>query len=190
MSKEEMVMDPIALMVAEHRVIEKVLTVLAARTAAIEAEPTGRDEAADRAFLADCVTFVRGYADALHHGKEEEILFAVLKRHGLPPDLGPPLAAICREHETARLLTGDLASMAKKQSWTAADLKTIQRVAREYTSLLRRHIATEDQDVFPACAKALGRRGMADVEKACERFEKAQAQKRAELEALAAKLCG
>jgi hemerythrin-like domain-containing protein len=181
-------MDPIERMVAEHRVIEPVLDALAVLAAAIGAAGADRDEASDRRSLGDWVTFLRGYADALHHGKEESILFASLQRRSVPPALGPPLAAICRDHETARLLTGDLASLQRRQPWTAVDRTRIHRTVVDYTSLLRRHIAAEDTAIFPAVAAALGRRGMAAVAKACERFEREHGQECVELERLAARL--
>lgn len=177
-------MGPIERMVAEHRVIESVLDALAAYGAAI-----GRGEAVDRERLGGFVTFIRGYADAIHHGKEEQIVFAALRRHGVPPALAPRLSAILRDHETARLLTTDMDSIDKRAGpWSEKDRAELVRAVRDYVSLLRRHIRDEDKAVFPQTAAALPDKVMHKVAAACERFDADHAGACADLEALAGRL--
>jgi len=178
--------SPIDLLVEEHRVIESVLDVLAAR--AEQMGTAAADEDDDRAALSDCVTFVRGYADAIHHGKEEAILFGALQKHGVPEALEAPLAALYRDHETARLLTADLGSLTQRRPWSDQVRRQIQRTARDYTSLLRRHIAAEDNDMFPAIAAALPPRIMRRVAAASDRFEREHAPQRAALLGIVARL--
>jgi hemerythrin-like domain-containing protein len=179
-------MPILELMHQEHRRIEAVLdamVVFGRRVGVGSGDP-----AADRAWLADCVGFLRGYADELHHGKEEAILFAVLLRRGAPAGLGAPLAAIRRDHETARLLIADLAAAARQGAWSADARKRLERTVCDYASLLRRHIGDEDRHIFPAVEAALGGTGMQQVDCLGAAFEQAHAARRAELEALAASL--
>jgi hemerythrin-like domain-containing protein len=174
-------MGPLGLLTAEHRVIETVLDTLDDLAAA-----AGRGEAADGERLAGSVAFLRGYADAIHHGKEERILFAAVERGRAPANLTQLLAGLRREHETARLLTDDLAAFAALPApWSEADRVRIRRVAGEYTSLLRRHIAAEDGTVFPIIAAALSSAALRSVASAFERFEAAHAAQRDGLRAWA-----
>jgi len=171
-------MDPLALLVAEHRVIESALDALddLAAAAARGSVDLGR--------LASIVEFLRGYADAIHHGKEEKILFLAVERCRETAGLVQPLSALRRDHDTARLLTDDLAACAAlREPVTAAGRARLQRTALDYTALLRRHIATEDGRVFPAIAAGLPAAAMAGVLSAFTRFE-------AEHEASRTELCG
>ena len=169
----------------EHRCIERVLDALTrfAETAADGAP------GADPARLARFVCFLRGYADALHHGKEERVLFAVLRQQPLGDVLAATLAGVCREHETARLLTDDLDRLARAANpWTPAQRVQLADVVRDYVTLLRKHIGDEDAHVLPAAIESLGVAGMQRVDSACERFEAAHACERRVLEDLAVEL--
>ena len=69
---------------SEHRLIERTLDALAA-------SPTRSACKAgdDKEELQRFVTFIRGFADAHHHGKEEDILFAAMVEAGFPRQAGP-----------------------------------------------------------------------------------------------------
>ena len=64
------------------------------RAACVVAETSGRFDA--ETFRAG-VDFIRGYADAWHHAKEEEHLFPALFLAGMPRDAGP-VAVMLHEH--------------------------------------------------------------------------------------------
>jgi hemerythrin-like domain-containing protein len=179
-------MELISRMNSEHRLIEAMLDCLQAYAGSLT---EGCD--ADRGRLADVVRFLRGYADALHHGKEEEILFAGLRAQGCPDDLAPVLDAVTREHQTGRNLVDDLSRLARRTGpWSAAECAAAQRAARGVVTMLRRHIADEDERVFPQVVERLAPGTAARLEDACRRFEAAHAAERADLERLAARLLG
>jgi hemerythrin-like domain-containing protein len=179
-------MDLIPLLMSEHRLIEKVLDALAAY-----AESAAQGQAVDGAQLVDFVEFLRGYADAIHHGKEEDILFAGLRLQGCPEEVAPMLDSVQREHETGRNLMDDLAAIARRpRPWSPADRTRLRRTALDYVWMLRRHIADEDQRVFPQTQGCLSAESARSVEKACAHFEAMHAKRRAELQRLADKLTG
>ena len=179
-------MEPIELLMSEHRLIERVLDSLEAQAGAAAAAGA---TASSPPRLGDVVRFLRGYADAIHHGKEESILFAELRRQGCPEGLVPVLDANCREHETGRNLVDDLeAAAAASSPWPAAVMAGLQRAARNYVSMLRRHIREEDQFLFPAVWEAMSERTRRAVGKSFGRFEAAHAEQRRDLERLAAEL--
>lgn len=169
----------------EHRVIERVLRVLNRHVDRFEREKTFA--ATD---LRDCVKFFRLFADACHHGKEEDLLFPVLEEHGLPHDSGP-IAVMLHEHRIGRGLVKKMASEldAHDQGDEMAPLR-FAAAAREYINLLVHHIYKEDHVLF-----VMGERSIsADAERRlCGKFcdndcGKFEGHTRAELERLADEL--
>jgi hemerythrin-like domain-containing protein len=179
-------MQPIEQMMSEHRLIENVLSSMESY-----GEAVGRGEEVAPQRLSDYVAFMRGYAEAIHHGKEEDILFSCLRHYGIPEEFGSVLAAVHREHGTLSLLIDDLASAARRQTpWSTDDRTRVRRKTHEYVSLLRRHIANEDDYVFPEAVKHLSNKAMDLVVKAFEDFEDEHRAQREELIGLAERLTG
>ena len=127
-------MNPTDPLRAEHRVIERALDLLAA---------LARADELDSDAARDVIAFIRGYADELHHGKEEHRLFPMLEERGLPRDVGP-VAVMLHEHEVGRAATA-----AMSNALDAGDAAAFRQAALEYTALLRDHIAKEDGVLFP-----------------------------------------
>lgn len=159
MTAVEMLMD-------EHRTIERVLDALVAFSGAVQAGGrTGRSE------LARFVTFVREFADACHHGKEEDILFEAMAAHGFPRE-GGPLAVMLEEHDRGRALVGVLAEKARPGGpWDDADRAAIAQAARGFAEMLRVHIQKEDRVLYPLAVQHLPPDAMDRVDEACERYE-------------------
>jgi len=66
-------MMPIAPLMIEHRLIERMIKVMKNEVNVISATGRARPE-----FIDAAVDFIRTYADRCHHGKEEDILFRQL----------------------------------------------------------------------------------------------------------------
>lgn len=132
------------ILVAEHRVIERVLTALetaAKRLAAGEAVPAD--------FFLMAADFIKGFADGCHHKKEEGVLFVALVANGMSPEAGP-IAVMLVEHEEGRRLTRAMREGAERlQGDDPAALAQVVRNALGYTALLRQHIQKEDVVLFP-----------------------------------------
>ncbi len=176
-------MDAIETLMNEHRVIEKVLDGLVAFAEEIERKGT-----TEREELGRFVTFVREFADACHHGKEEDILFAAMVEHGFPRN-GGPIAVMLREHDQGRGLVGILRDRAGQGTpWSDADRAEIAEVARGYSDLLHAHIHKEDAILYPMAEQHLPPEAMEAVAEACDRYEQDEAGAHARLHALAEEL--
>jgi len=159
-------MDAIETLMSEHRVIERVLDALVGF-----AEETARRETTEREELGRFVDFVREFADAFHHGKEEEILFAKMVEHGFPKS-GGPIAVMLHEHDQGRRLVGILRERAAAGgAWTAAERGEIVEVAQSYAGLLRAHIHKEDAILYPMAEQHLPAQAIQEIGEACERYE-------------------
>jgi hemerythrin-like domain-containing protein len=136
----------------EHRVIERVLSVLEAAVAKAE-----RGEAVRPGMFLEAADFIKDFADGSHHHKEEGVLFEAMAAAGVPREAGP-IAVMLSEHEQARAYTRAIREAA--QRWERGDTAAVSQVAtaaRGYAALLRQHIAKEDQILFPMAEQAIPR---------------------------------
>jgi hemerythrin-like domain-containing protein len=123
-------MEPIELLMTEHRLIERGLDAMNGWLTALSPE-TDSD---DKEELARFVSFIRGFADAYHHGKEEDILFVAMVDHGFPRDVGP-IPVMLREHDQGRSLVSVLEGLAKQPvTWSEQDRDTLARTVREFSA--------------------------------------------------------
>src|SRR5512142_1714751 len=86
----------IQILMNEHRVIEGVLGALETYAHEIRG-----GLAVERPQVSRFATFFRDFADAAHHGKEEDILFRRMAENGFPTEAGP-LAVMLYEHVQGR----------------------------------------------------------------------------------------
>ena len=108
---------------------------------------------------ADLIAFFKGFADAHHHHKEEEILFPAMEAAGFPRDAGP-VAVMLQEHEQGRALLR-----------TMGDPATFAAAARAYTALLQAHIEKENQVLFRLADEAIAGEDQRRLDEAFEAFE-------------------
>ena len=159
-------MDPIETLMNEHRAIERVLDALVAFADDVE-----RSGATDKEELSRFVTFLREFADAGHHGKEEDILFQAMGEGGFPAEDGP-IGVMLREHDEGRALVGILDERARQSAeWSEADRRRIGVAAHGFADLLRSHIEKEDDFLYPMALHHLGREAYEGVGEACARFD-------------------
>jgi hemerythrin-like domain-containing protein len=178
-------MDAIETLMNEHRTIERVLDALVGF-----AEDARRRGATEKEELGRFVTFVREFADACHHGKEEDVLFQAMVAHGFPRN-GGPIAVMLHEHDQGRGLVGVLKARAEQAgAWSDADRQEVADVARGFSDMLHAHIHKEDAILYPMAEQHLPPEAMEEVAAACERFEEARGSEHARLHALAEDLVG
>jgi hemerythrin-like domain-containing protein len=134
---------PTAILRDQHRNILKVADILE-EVLSNEREPGAFDYKA----IELCIDFIRLYADALHHGKEEDLLFPELEARGMPRDSGP-IAVMLQEHQQGRVYVKhmrDAFEPARGGDQDAA--KRLLHAGLGYVSLIRGHILKEDNVLF------------------------------------------
>jgi len=159
-------MDAIETLMNEHRTIESAIDALV--SFADEVRRKGTD---DKQELGRFVEFIREFADACHHGKEEDILFAAMVEAGFPRQAGP-IAVMLMEHDQGRAHVRALAGLAAQEApWTAEDRQRLGEAAYGYAHLLRAHIHKEDAILYPMAEQRLPAEVMERVSADCEAYE-------------------
>ena len=138
------------ILMREHRVIEKVLNALEAAADRLSA---GGDVSTE--FFLKAADFIRNFADATHHQKEEGILFTALEEHGLPKD-ADPVSVFMDEHVEGRRLTKGMVECAERiNAGDASARNELIQHAHDYVALLNEHIQKEDNVLFPMADSVL-----------------------------------
>jgi hemerythrin-like domain-containing protein len=159
-------MDAIETLMNEHRTIERVCDGLVGF-----ADELRRKETTEKEELGRFVEFIREFADAWHHGKEENILFETMIDHGFPRH-GGPVAVMLHEHGIGRGFVATLASKVDMPgAWSAADRHEVADAATGYAELLREHIHKEDAILYPMAESRLPPDALDRVNERCERYE-------------------
>lgn len=147
---------PTAALREEHEVILRALTVL---------EHVGRDLAAGKSVaketIASLANFFRTFADRCHHAKEEAHLFPAMAEHGIPQE-GGPLGVMLQEHEEGRALV---------RTFAEGEPATSVPAIRRFVTLLRDHIAKENEILFPMAEQVIPEREQAAILNAFEGAE-------------------
>lgn len=143
-------MPPLEPLLAEHRLIERMLHLLAQELECLKSNVAVDPEFAfvDPVFIDAAVDFLRTYADRCHHGKEE-LLFAALAAKELTPGHRHLLEELTREHVRARELTQGL--LQAKRDHLREDPGALDRLLEHLQALLDlypRHLAKEEQEFF------------------------------------------
>lgn len=175
-------MKAIDTLMEEHQLILKVLD-------SLEGCINNGDSAKMKELLPGYITFIRGFADKLHHGKEEEILFKELGNHGFPADSGPVMVML-NEHDLGRGLVKKLLEINGKDEWDDDDLRAVNEAGMEFIDLLRQHITKEDTILFPMAKATLPEAASTAVDDEFDLFgsDSKNSDKKRDLEALAEKL--
>lgn len=159
-------MNSLYVLMEEHRLIERAIDALV-----VYARGVGRGADHPRSDLNGFVDFIRGYADAHHHGKEEDILFRAMVDCGMPTHAGP-LAVMLAEHHEGRRLTQLMAELAAGEGdWEDQERSRLLKAGIGYAQLLRAHIQKEDGVLYPMAQNLLPEDAKEQVEQAFHRFE-------------------
>jgi hemerythrin-like domain-containing protein len=164
-----------------------ILQVTAALEAILDREP---EDGLDLDAIEGCVDFIRLFADACHHGQEEDLLFPELEARGMPRDSGP-LAVMLHEHQMGRSLVGHMRkALVGAREGDHGSQRILVNSGRGYVQLIRGHIAKEDNVLFNM-ADQLVTGG--DCDRLCEKYGEVcqrsfDGKTKVELEALARSL--
>jgi hemerythrin-like domain-containing protein len=147
-------LQPIAPLMIEHRLIERLLLLVQREFQRIRDNIAVDPEFAfvDPAFIDTAVDFIRTYADRGHHGKEEDILFKALAEKNLSPEHRRTMEDLIKEHAWARETTAGLARA--KDGYLLEKPGALDDLMDHLEKLLEfypRHIDKEDKHFFIPC---------------------------------------
>jgi len=137
-------MLPIEMLMTEHRLIERLIALIAK-----EVEIIKQKNEADCWFVDNAVDFFRLYADKTHHGKEEDILFREIGRKPISKEHKETLSQLLIEHVYARKQVLALLEANKRyKNNDETALKEIQELMHDLCVFYPKHIEKEDKHFF------------------------------------------
>jgi hemerythrin-like domain-containing protein len=135
---------PIGPLMIEHRLIERAI-----RLMGTEIDRAKTRKQFDVRFIDSWVDFIRIYADQVHHGKEEKILFHDLENRPLSPALKEMMKGLIDDHVKARRMVSELVS--SRDRYVEGDLAAFDQLialGAELVAFYPAHIRKEDQEFF------------------------------------------
>jgi hemerythrin-like domain-containing protein len=147
-------MLPIGPLMIEHRLMERMITLMRCELTRIKDNVAVDPEFAfvDPMFIDTAVDFLRTYADRCHHGKEEDILFAALEKKDISPEHRQTIERLIQEHVWARETT--MALVWAKEDYLLGKDEAIEKMLKNLEELVNfypRHIEFEDKEFFVPC---------------------------------------
>ena len=137
-------MMPIAPLMIEHRLIERMIDVMKEQLVFIE-----KEKKVDPEWIETAVDFIRTYADRCHHGKEEDILFRDLGGKKLAEEHKRTMEELVEEHRWGRKVTARLVEAnARYVHGNKEALSPITDCIRSLVEFYPRHIEKEDRHFF------------------------------------------
>jgi hemerythrin-like domain-containing protein len=135
---------PIAPLMIEHRLIERVISLMQK-----EFEAAKQKQSINANFIGFAVDFMKTYADKCHHGKEEDIFFYELAKKNLSPELKNIMDELIQEHGISRVNVKELS--AEKESYIKGDKNSLNKIFEPMKVILElypKHIEKEDRCFF------------------------------------------
>jgi len=137
-------MKPIGPLMIEHRLIERMVKILAAELGNIK-----KASDANTSLINTGVDFFRTYADRTHHGKEEEILFRELTTKQLSVEDNEMVQRLLQEHIWARQAVSKLSAANNRHiEGDEGALKVMIYEIEKLVKFYPMHIEKEDKHFF------------------------------------------
>ena len=147
---------------SEHNHILAMIACLRAACAATE-----NSGAYDAETFRSGVDFIRNYADAWHHAKEEDLLFPALEEEGMSREMGP-VAVMLHEHTLGRTYVRQMADNLDAAAGDDTARSVVVRFTLAYANLLTQHIQKENNILFDMADQILTAEVQAYLEKKYE----------------------
>lgn len=137
-------MLPVAPLMIEHRLIERMIKLMVKEVNRIK-----QNNPPDTDFINTAIDFIKTYADKLHHGKEEDILFRDLGKKKLSAEHKKTMDELMHEHVMGRanvkkLIEARLKYMHGEKAVVKEILENMEILATFYP----KHIEKEDKHFF------------------------------------------
>ncbi len=130
-------------LVAEHELIERSMAVLKRCLEKID------DTVRDPVQAMRALDFLMEFGDKIHNRKEENVLFPLMEKRGIPV-VGGPLGVMLKEHEAERQLLGKMLTAAPVLAAApAADLSKFTAEGMAYLEVRAEHIWKENDILYP-----------------------------------------
>jgi hemerythrin-like domain-containing protein len=160
-------MEATDILIAEHRIIERVLSALETQARRLQAGTPVRP-----GFFLDATSFFRNFIDGCHHRKEEESFFIAMMDAGLSNQTGP-IASILAEHEQGRESTRAMEKAARALAGGQSSARDdLTRTTLEYVALLRQHIRRENNLLFKMAEQLIPPARQKELSVEIERIER------------------
>jgi hemerythrin-like domain-containing protein len=155
-------MKPITDLVIEHGAIKLMLRVMEKIN-----EKISHGELVPALDLNDSLTFLKEFADNCHHGKEEDLLFPMMKKNNIPQEV-ELIEILLAEHAQARGYIKNMVAAILKKDFLEAYLDNSKR----YIALLDQHINKENAVLFPEANRSLSLDQLQELEAGFDRVER------------------
>lgn len=137
-------MMPIGPLMIEHRLIERMVSMMGKELKRLEEEKKGNPE-----FIDAAADFIRTYADRCHHGKEEDILFRDLKKKLLSAEHEKIMNELIEEHAFGRRVLNEMVDAnSRYKKGEEGSLSGIASSLKALIDLYPNHIDKEDNHFF------------------------------------------
>lgn len=157
--------DLLATLEREHALIGELLDVL--EELAAEGAPRHLRR------WAGALELMRRFADVTHHRKEELLLFPALEEaSGGQGPLAAALVVSHQEHLAERSALREVdRALAKVHAGDERAWPRLQQVTRDLVAFLRKHMAEEDEQLYPQARRAIPPARLAQVAAACQALD-------------------
>lgn len=149
---------------AEHRTFGALLALLEQQL-----ELFHEGDAPKYEMMLDIISYMVDYADRFHH-PTEDLVFAIVAER--VPAARDKVQELMREHleivRSGRELTHALEAV---MGGTVVLRSVVEDLAKRYLDIFRRHMYTEEQDLFLAAAEKLSKEDWENIEREAERGE-------------------
>jgi DUF438 domain-containing protein len=128
-------------LVGEHEMIERAMDVLRKQLEKVA------DNSQDRVGMGRAIDFLLEFGDRIHNQKEEEILFPLMVKRGIPQD--GPIRVMLSEHDAERTLLHQMTAEAPGlRRISADDRAAFKQRGLEYLDIRANHIWKENDVLF------------------------------------------
>ena len=136
------------LLTRDHETTERVIDAV---SKAFEA-PDGPS----KSVIGETVEYFVSYVDACHNRKEEDHLFPLIERLGVPRH-GGPLGVMLQDHEESKALAARFASLGRRYAdGDGSVLEDLKATFEAYANLLKNHYWKENDILYPMARRVMG----------------------------------
>jgi uncharacterized protein len=133
------------LLLRDHEITEKALE--AGSRALAGPQP-------DRALVAKLVTYLSEYVERVHNKKEEDHLFPLLEKRGVPRQ-GGPLAVMLAEHDETKTQLEEFRARAFAYASGRGEISALKQTFGQLSDLLKNHYWKENDILYPMAQRVM-----------------------------------